>query len=323
MFGFRDYTMIYELSENSEVDIGRIFIPQSYLSQHPEIPDEGLARQSLQNTEKSGTNKNPKHQKKLLDMIDSIAGERCERSFFETMKQFYDEQNLQVFGFSNLKVFQMVKGGKEGEAEKDFLIIIQSHGLIISVECKDTIDHNVAQKALEQIQGLKDWLEKQDSDILKHFKFIGMIYAFNLKDGFEPCEDCSDYIIIGESEIQPKLAKLGENRKPACPKQFRELIKNLAFIYQANPNLPVTSSIVKATVDQIGKAGTLENIKLLAFWTPGQMGALSMMDCKKVQLKASFGVGKSLILTDRAIQLAKSKQKVKFYIRTSDYFIGK
>ena len=119
MFLFRDYIKIFDLSKNCKVDFGRIFVPQDFMSKHPEIPDEELVRQRINEM----TVDNPKdidpNIEKLKKRLESIGGEKCERSFFTTMKEFYDEANEQVFGFSGLEVFQKVKGGCEGMVEKD------------------------------------------------------------------------------------------------------------------------------------------------------------------------------------------------------------
>ena len=261
------------------------------------------------------------HIKRIQIKMKGIPGDDCEKSFFKSMKEFFEGAGQQVFGFNGLEVFQKGRDGREGIVEKDFLLINLTHGYIMSIECKATLYKDVFKKAVRQIKGIKQYLEEQIPHLLNGLKFYGVIYSTEVKAGFKPCMNCSDYIIIGEGQIKEKLGKIGANGKMACPKQFKEIIKNLAYKYQANHNLPVSSAMVQIAMDQIEKAGTVENVKLLSFWTPGQIGLMSAMDCPKVLLQAPFSVGKTLILTERALKLAKEDRRVKYYIQ--GYQLGK
>ena len=99
-------------------------------------------------------------------------------------------------------------------------------------------------------------------------------------------------------------------------KDFANLVKYLAFAACA-AKAPITQSLTKKIDDRVQIAGSPENIEQWMFWTvPQATFFANATSQQKVLLLGGNGVGKTVLMIERAKQLAGKGEKVVFCIDT-------
>ena len=139
-----------------------------------------------------------------------------------------------------------------------------------------------------------------------------MVYSEKpFPDGIARCKLCDDFIATGKLDLKDKLLKILSQTQINTPvSEFKLICKYLLFCSPAKP-LPIGINQLRNLEDAMDKQGSLENIKVWCFPTPDQRQVLHQ---NKVLFLASWGTGKTLLMTAKAIELAESGQKVLFLV---------
>ena len=105
-------------------------------------------------------------------------------------------------------------------------------------------------------------------------------------------------------------------------KDFANLVKYLAFAACA-ARAPITQSLTKEIDDRVQIAGSPENIERWMFWTvPQATFFANATSQQKVLLLGGNGVGKTVLMIERAKQLAIKEEEVVFCISDpSDFHV--
>ena len=93
------------------------------------------------------------------------------------------------------------------------------------------------------------------------------------------------------------------------------MFKYLAFAASA-AEAPVPQILTKEITERVQKSGTPENVKLWMFWTPPQLELLYKYQwINKVCFVSGNGVGKTVLMMDQAMKLARMNRSILFCIR--------
>ncbi|XP_066924371.1 uncharacterized protein [Clytia hemisphaerica] len=195
--------------------------------------------------------------------------------------------------------------------EADFLIISWQRKLIISVEMKRELTND---RVFDQLDLNHQLLEERLGDQLQPgWTFFPVVCVQNSSISI-----ASNHFITMETVIKPWLASILDNylivqitQKPTPLDQVQKLLNIIVFsIHVSKKDLvaPITSSNwVEYIQDAIENVSTSDNI---LFYSNQQMAALNNTDPRynKLMISGPFGVGKNILLRDKAIQLNKQPE---------------
>ena len=107
---------------------------------------------------------------------------------------------------------------------------------------------------------------------------------------------------------------MSKSAKTELEKQFANIVKYLAFTACA-AKAPVSQSLTKLIDDRVKIAGSAENVQRWMFWTvPQATFFANAASQKKVLLLGGNGVGKTVLMIQRAKELSIVGEQVIFYI---------
>ena len=107
---------------------------------------------------------------------------------------------------------------------------------------------------------------------------------------------------------------MSKSAKTELEKQFANIVKYLAFTACA-AKAPVSQSLTKEIDDRVKIAGSAENVQRWMFWTVPQATFFANASSrKKVLLLGGNGVGKTVLMIQRAKELSIVGEEVIFYI---------
>ena len=177
------------------------------------------------------------------------------------------------------------------------------------IEVKSNKRHGSYQKATRQLFIGKESLEKIFSAIgaTTKWQYVGVFFALIDDDTcFFECDNCSNFVIVGEEEIfkkfkivEEKVAEKNQDWKPEeHVGEFIALAKETLFIAQGDPYAPVTgSNIIDKTVKHVFRASTPQNIFYWTrFWTLEQLSIVQALDILYLFLDAFYSTGKTEVL---------------------------
>ena len=105
---------------------------------------------------------------------------------------------------------------------------------------------------------------------------------------------------------------MSESAKAEVKKQFATMVKYLAFAACA-AKAPVSQSLTKEIDDRVQTAGSAENVQRWMFWTVPQATFFANAVSKpKILLLGGNGVGKTVVMMQRAKELSIAGEKVVF-----------
>uniref|UniRef100_A0A7M5X6J9 Uncharacterized protein n=1 Tax=Clytia hemisphaerica TaxID=252671 RepID=A0A7M5X6J9_9CNID len=242
----------------------------------------------------------------LFTLELSEVGEKLEHFFYDQLLPLKDDilQNTAVLSsliFLTNVQYKMHK-------ETDFLIISWERKLIISIELKRTIADD---KVFKQLEKSHQIFEERLGDQLKPgWTYFPVICVEN-----DALSVNTLHYITMETNIQPWLTSIF-NRFPAVAAtstpdpldEAKNLLKILVFAIHVSKKdqvAPITSSTwVEYTSNAIENVSTSHNI---LFYSNQQMAIMNNDDprYRRVIIVGPFGGGKSILLTQKAIQLNK------------------
>ena len=246
---------------------------------------------------------------KLFQLELSDIGEKLEHWFYEQLLPLQDEALQNTVVLSSITFLTHLQ--KKMHKETDFLIISWENKLIISIELKRTINDD---KVFKQLDSSHQIFEQRLGDQLKS----GWTYFPVVCVEYDNLSVNSLHYITIETEIKSWLTSIF-NRFPAAPAtsiqnllgEVKDLLKILIFAIHVSKKdqvSPITSSTwVEYTSSAIENVSTSHNI---LFYSNQQMAIMNCDDqrYKRVMIQGPFGVGKSILLVQKAIQLNKQPE---------------
>ncbi|XP_066917654.1 uncharacterized protein [Clytia hemisphaerica] len=309
------------------LDIG-VFVQGCLAVLSPTSPLGTLLRKNPKNLKKQikqmieETPSNDSNLRWLFTLELSEVGEKVEHWLYDQLLPLKDDILQNTVVLSSLIFLTNVQ--KKMHKETDFLIICWERKLIISIELKRTIADN---KVFEQLESNHRVFEERLGDQLvsgwTYFPVVGVEHD-NLSVK-------SQHYITIQTDIKKWLTSIFK-RFPTIPAasipnpldEAKKLLKILVFaihVSKKDQTAPITSSTwVEYTSNAIENVSTSHNI---LFYSNQQMAIMNNDDqrCRRVVISGPFGVGKSVLLKQKAIQLNKRpeyKGKVMIVV-DSDY----
>uniref|UniRef100_A0A7M5XN37 Uncharacterized protein n=1 Tax=Clytia hemisphaerica TaxID=252671 RepID=A0A7M5XN37_9CNID len=245
----------------------------------------------------------------LFTLELSEVGEKLEHWLYNQLLPLKDDILQNTVVLSSLIFLTNVQN--KMYKETDFFIICWERKLIISIELKRTITDN---KVFEQLESNHRVFEERFGDQLisgwTYFPVVG-VENDNLSVN-------SQHYITIQTEIKQWLTSVFK-RFPTLPAasipnpldEAKKLLKILVFaihVSEKDQTAPITSSTwVEYTSNAIENVSTSHNI---LFYSNQQMAIMNNDDphFRRVVISAPFGGGKSILLTQKAIQLNKRSE---------------
>ena len=284
----------------------------------PETPVPSNPRASLDlpedNTRKRKLEQDPNNLaffKMERGTVDSqnAEGEEVENNLMAELKVVFETGELVVLHGA---VFRQPNTPPGSVAEKDFVIILKNHKLVIGIECKQSMTSSSARSSVVQLQGLQALLEQYFGAQLTsgEWWFAGMMYYQKnaLPKKTTLCPVCEPFTIHDVSEVQAKMTALLQelalqrpHYTPSHP-EYQQLVQGLAFSVLAQP-LATHATMVDHLWQKVeggpGKPGRPDKIGQgdflsVIFWSLHQADWV-LRRHQFVLFSNAWGVGKTLV----------------------------
>ena len=188
----RDYP---ELDSNV---IPPIFVPQFFLAKHPEALNYERYIEELKVLEASINLSEENNQR--VKQLNQIIGECAEKKVYTFLKECIEDEEVLVV--NNFKVMELQDLDEIAEDfEKDFFILNLTKRYMMSLEVKANCNNKNLESAWTQSENCKDLINKwvgADLSEENGWSFFSIAYFQNNPDNFSFCDNCADYIIVGE-----------------------------------------------------------------------------------------------------------------------------
>ena len=304
------------LIEIQNDQVGPLFVPATNVPSttivSPEIKEEVLIQYP--------------NDSKLKGAAIANDGEMAEKIVDETLREHYGATNDAVLIINNLKMFKFDATKKEiangdGQQEADFIVVNNANLTIMNIEVKQKLGkyNNKPEKewpstkVKKQLDSIKKILgDTFQADTKGPWKIISVVFCLEMDPEFRNCSNCNKFIAEGKEELLQllKYIDIRSDLKFKHPEEFVNFCKLLLFCCPV-VQLPVGGNLTKAIQEAIKKSGTCENILIWCFPTPYQR---SFLKFSKLIFASPFGSGKTLFMTNKAIELAKMGQEVMFLL---------
>ena len=182
---------------------------------------------------------------------------------------------------------------KGSNMENDFVVVLP--GLIISIECKATLDNKQFRKACKQWARLKRVLE-EELGLGSEFKFVKCLAYQNTGKGYEQseaCPDCKPFLLkwMGEEDFQAKIRDLlkAVPRKPQGEEEkglFKNAVRDLLIFTSRRDDGSDGKTRVADAFFQRHSQIVNTPAETVFFWDPEQYDIIKQ-DKKLVLLKGS------------------------------------
>ncbi|XP_066921009.1 uncharacterized protein [Clytia hemisphaerica] len=234
----------------------------------------------------------------------SELGEQLEHWFYDQLLPLKDDILQDTIVLSSVNFLTNVR--RKMHKEIDFLIISWKKQLIISIEMKRELTND---RVFQQLESNHQLFEERLGDQLKPgWTFFPVVCVQNSSISI-----ASSHFIIMGTEIKLWLTSILDNypivqiaRNSTPLDQVQKLLKIIVFSIHASKKdlvAPITSSNwVEYIAEAIENVSTSNNI---IFYSNQQMAALNSNDSRynTLMIRGPFGVGKSTLLRNKAIQL--------------------
>ena len=304
------------LIEIQNDQVGPLFVPATNVPSttivSPEIKEEMLIQYP--------------NDSKLKGAAIANDGEMAEKIVNETLREHYGAKSDAVLIINNLKMFKFDATKKEiangdGQQEADFIVVNNANLTIMNIEVKQKLgkyDNKPEKewpstKVKKQLDSIKKILgDTFQADTKGPWKIISVVFCLEMDPEFRNCSNCNKFIAEGKEELLQllKYIDVRSDSKFKHPEEFVNFCKLLLFCCPVVP-LPVGGQLTKVIQEAIKKSGTCENILIWCFPTPHQR---SFLKFSKVIFASPFGSGKTLFMTNKAIELAEGGQEVMFLL---------
>ncbi|XP_066910542.1 uncharacterized protein [Clytia hemisphaerica] len=240
----------------------------------------------------------------LFDLELSQLGEKHEQWIYNQLLSLKDDVLQDTVVLSSPCFLTNVKN--KMHKEMDFLIISWKRKLIISIEAKRSL---FSDKAFDQLESNFRIFEERLGDQLgSEWIFFPVVCVEN-----DSYLINSKHYITTETEIQPWLTSIFRGFptapviiKPTLLDETKNLLQILIFalhIMKKDIVAPITTTNwVEYTSNAIDNISTCQNI---LFYSNQQMAIMNLSDTRygRLIICGNFGVGKSLLLQQKAIQI--------------------
>ncbi|XP_066928803.1 uncharacterized protein [Clytia hemisphaerica] len=242
----------------------------------------------------------------LFTLELSEVGEKLEHWLYDQLLPLKDDNLQNTVVLSSLIFLTNVQ--KKMHKETDFLIISWERKLIISIELKRTIADDKVFKQLESNHRVFE--ERLGDQLISGWTYFPVVGVEN-----DNLSVKSQHYITIQTEIKQWLTSVFK-RFPTIPAvsipnpldEAKKLLKILVFAIHVSKKdqiAHITSSTwVEYTSNAIENVSTSHNI---LFYSNQQMAIMNNDEpsYRRVVISGPFGVGKSILLTQKAIQLNK------------------
>ena len=193
--------------------------------------------------------------------------------------------------------------------------------IIFSIEVKTSLFITNAIKAGEQLVKIREmFIDSFDSELKGEWLYVTGVFCITVDPSILNCENkCADFVFTPEdfdAKFDLILKMAIKNRiLVKHPEDFVILTRDLTFLA---PKFEVTTTrnIHDKIKECLDEAGSVENIKMIAFPTPEQQSVISACDSPdhKLVFLGGWGSGKTMFLKHIAKEFAKKEEKVLFIV---------
>ena len=220
------------------------------------------------------------------------------------------------FVIRGLEVFKLDGGKGQDHQEIDILLVDYDRQIIFNIEAKSWLGGKFAEKAAIQLERIRTIITDYfDSELQDQWRFVSAVSCISAEDEIKNCPIASKFVFSREDQDflekfhnimsdattkQPKKPKKSKklwylNQKH--PEDFSMITRNLTYLV-SKIELPTTNHIHAEIKKKLDEAGSVENIKFLAFPTPQQQGLIKACDHPgyKMAFIGAWGTGKTMLL---------------------------
>uniref|UniRef100_A0A7M6DJL4 Uncharacterized protein n=1 Tax=Clytia hemisphaerica TaxID=252671 RepID=A0A7M6DJL4_9CNID len=267
------------------------------LGEYSNIPFKRLLRQKVDENPPTDSNL-----RWLFDLEISELGEKVQNEFYDKLSSLQDDDVLSdTVVLSSIGFITNVRNRMQQEL--DFFIISWPRKLIICIESKRTITDRI----FEQLEMHQFLLETKFGDQLGHgWTFFPVIlsefdkFSFSSRHYITTCTDIKSWLvsIFQHYPVVPMWTTFNNTLS-----QTKDVLRLIIFTLHASKHAPITTTnwveYINSAIDNVA---TSDNI---LFYSKEQLAVMSLDNDKynKLIITAGWGTGKSLLLTNKAIQM--------------------
>ena len=277
----RDYEPIANFNGDQEEELGATFVPEGHVPKNPRIVMPEW-RDQIEGPFQDDPN--------FMGELDQAIGDMAEKEAYDALRDYFKEKGEAVVIINGLEMLELdlERRRVKDKREIDFLIINYTHHYIMDMEVKKSLHNERGQNdslspiesAQEQLQECKEYFEEWfGADLSSNWRFMGSVFCMSQDDRVNFCDDCQEFIIIGPHQLPQKMDKMVQNLRHArpqfqkSPEEFKMMVTYTLYC-TAVVELPLKGNYPTRVHKAIQQAGSVENIKIWCFPTPGQRMAL-------------------------------------------------
>ena len=288
MFVYREYPEGFE---------GVIFAPQVFFPKRPDIIESDQTKWTTEQKDKF---------RSQTGFIKGDGSENCLFNKIQTVTVNKDDAVLVLNGFKTTDV--EIGSEKEIDGETDFIIVSRKRMHIYIIESK----HNPIKNVMDQLKRANSYLEKYFGKVLEGWKIVLCVYFHECEQSNYFCEGCKPFVLTKDtnfSEWWSAQAVNLENMNTGSQRSSTKLFNFLLFSQHAHKE-PVSKAeaVDKLHNTIISKIGNKKNIVL---WSKEQLMINRNKDVKHIIISGPFGSGKTILLKEKAIEVAKMLKKTR------------
>jgi len=247
----------------------------------------------------------PDQTEQLKNQSGFIKGDTSEYCLFNKIQETFcsktnetkddDDALLVIHGFKSTDA--------DEEGETDFVIVSKQRKHIYIIESK----HKATRKVVSQLRRAKHYLEKYFGAFLKGWKFILCVYFHVNNPALEFCDNCKPFVLTEDTNFAEWWNNQNVKSTDSDSESWKDLFKFLIFSQHAHKE-PVSKADTtnKLHKDITTKVGAVNNILL---WSKMQLAVFSQ-EATKVIISGPFGSGKTIILKEKAKEVANNLKKM-------------
>lgn len=246
--------------------------------------------------------------------LSYLTGEQTERWLFEKLREIITGD----FTVLHSCDFYTELEKSKHHQEIDFLIFSAAHKIIIAIEAKASATKGL--KEFSQLRKYKDIFEESFGDQLdEEWHFIPVLFVYNPES---VSEHESKYIITRHTNLRDWFESILkdypiETQYDLCLSQLKNVLKLSVFILHISraclPNRKTYGPFVRSNISQFvtDVIETISKASNIIFYSNEQLQILGS-NYEKLWIDGHYSTGKTILLREKAEQMAKSGEKVLF-----------
>ena len=261
-------------------------------------------------------------------------------------------KNKDILVFHGWKSNWLKKGSKKAEGDEfDFIIISNHDKLIMNIEVKNTLSKTSIMKLCQQLPKRAKFFLNRFNQCPENldWKYVKVAASPSISDGIleSICDKCQNFLITKETEFSEfwntiqmlshqdqdettrKATKDEDTKDAEVSKDFYIVIaQDMLGVHHAKEffNTPFllnkkleeiqigeSSGLSAGMSNNLSRQACIGSLRNMLFWSPLQKAIFEDPENLKVLFGLHFGGGKSTMMKEKAIELAKEGKEV-FYI---------